>query len=116
MTFAINDVCARIEIAGDRSNGNILIGSPGGFRQNAGTVGADVDRGRNLMCGILKTVELDQHLLGDAAFGPDRREYLCRGLFSPCGLQDRKSTRLNSSHSSISYAVFCLKKKKIIDP
>src|SRR5689334_23567903 len=26
-------------------------------------------------------------------------------------IQDRKSTRLNSSHSSISYAVFCLKKK-----
>src|SRR2546430_9157547 len=28
--------------------------------------------------------------------------------------QDRKSTRLNSSHSQISYAVFCLKKKKRI--
>src|SRR5208282_6686503 len=28
--------------------------------------------------------------------------------------EDRKSTRLNSSHGSISYAVFCLKKKKII--
>src|SRR5688572_31420715 len=28
-----------------------------------------------------------------------------------CGLLDRKSTRLNSSHSQISYAVFCLKKK-----
>src|SRR5690348_17984458 len=28
------------------------------------------------------------------------------------GKQDRKSTRLNSSHPSISYAVFCLKKKK----
>src|SRR2546430_2950231 len=27
--------------------------------------------------------------------------------------QDRKSTRLNSSHSQISYAVFCLKKKKM---
>src|SRR2546430_5032534 len=27
------------------------------------------------------------------------------------GLQDRKSTRLNSSHSQISYAVFCLKQK-----
>src|SRR5438309_7785811 len=27
-------------------------------------------------------------------------------------VRDRKSTRLNSSHSSISYAVFCLKKKK----
>src|SRR3712207_7228865 len=30
------------------------------------------------------------------------------------GLQDRKSTRLNSSHANISYAVFCLKKKKHI--
>src|SRR2546430_13451978 len=29
-----------------------------------------------------------------------------------CREQDRKSTRLNSSHSQISYAVFCLKKKK----
>src|SRR5690348_17424918 len=28
------------------------------------------------------------------------------------GAEDRKSTRLNSSHPSISYAVFCLKKKK----
>src|SRR2546430_6490391 len=28
------------------------------------------------------------------------------------GSRDRKSTRLNSSHSQISYAVFCLKKKK----
>src|SRR5438105_6890760 len=28
-----------------------------------------------------------------------------------CGLTDRKSTRLNSSHEWISYAVFCLKKK-----
>src|SRR2546430_17721920 len=31
-----------------------------------------------------------------------------------CLSRDRKSTRLNSSHSQISYAVFCLKKKKII--
>src|SRR3712207_6846725 len=28
------------------------------------------------------------------------------------GIADRKSTRLNSSHANISYAVFCLKKKK----
>src|SRR5256886_13582839 len=34
---------------------------------------------------------------------------LCCRLLS---LRDRKSTRLNSSHSQISYAVFCLKKKK----
>src|SRR2546430_6810190 len=42
-----------------------------------------------------------------------------RGTRSHCsaagqrrGIRDRKSTRLNSSHSQISYAVFCLKKKK----
>src|SRR5207249_11141215 len=34
------------------------------------------------------------------------------GRRSERGSQDRKSTRLNSSHVSISYAVFCLKKKK----
>src|SRR5437868_12509116 len=33
-------------------------------------------------------------------------------LVSVNGEEDRKSTRLNSSHVSISYAVFCLKKKK----
>src|SRR5258707_7723933 len=32
---------------------------------------------------------------------------------SPGESKDRKSTRLNSSHANISYAVFCLKKKKI---
>src|SRR2546430_4188147 len=32
---------------------------------------------------------------------------------SPAPAEDRKSTRLNSSHSQISYAVFCLKKKKV---
>src|SRR2546427_6635120 len=37
-------------------------------------------------------------------FGANLKEDLCGG--------DRKSTRLNSSHSQISYAVFCLKKKK----
>src|SRR5688572_31039888 len=35
-------------------------------------------------------------------------------LIRPHLLLDRKSTRLNSSHSQISYAVFCLKKKKHI--
>src|SRR2546427_8212705 len=34
------------------------------------------------------------------------------GGYSQPGGRDRKSTRLNSSHSQISYAVFCLKKKK----
>src|SRR3989442_3664301 len=33
------------------------------------------------------------------------------GVVTPCHDEDRKSTRLNSSHVRISYAVFCLKKK-----
>src|SRR2546428_9487386 len=36
-----------------------------------------------------------------------------RAAFAFSGRTDRKSTRLNSSHDQISYAVFCLKKKKI---
>src|SRR2546430_6188264 len=47
-------------------------------------------------------------------------EHRVRWEATPCGTrrqdafleEDRKSTRLNSSHSQISYAVFCLKKKK----
>src|SRR3712207_7047588 len=39
---------------------------------------------------------------------PDDR----RDQHRPCQHRDRKSTRLNSSHANISYAVFCLKKKK----
>src|SRR5574341_2073117 len=35
-----------------------------------------------------------------------------RDLIAEAALRDRKSTRLNSSHQLISYAVFCLKKKK----
>src|SRR2546430_11579476 len=70
----------------------------------------------------------DQVTLGDAVVAKDRvvKKRLPRPARNPtkaearqsllynailCN-QDRKSTRLNSSHSQISYAVFCLKKKK----
>src|SRR5439155_20472472 len=46
---------------------------------------------------------------------PGRRQHLDAHLLRPGvppGRRDRKSTRLNSSHVAISYAVFCLKKKK----
>src|SRR6266511_5271745 len=51
-------------------------------------------------------------------FGPDPARPEPARLFFPTGIaidptsRDRKSTRLNSSHVKISYAVFCLKKKK----
>src|SRR3712207_6953912 len=47
------------------------------------------------------------------AIGPDAPEPCHLALAQRDG-EDRKSTRLNSSHANISYAVFCLKKKKKI--
>src|SRR3712207_7640566 len=56
--------------------------------------------------------------LGDVAaqlgLDAERQRRGRHGAAAAGPLQDRKSTRLNSSHANISYAVFCLKKKKII--
>src|SRR6266478_2778055 len=87
-----------------------------GFEEGSGSLPhqiAEQTLGRSARCGALS--------------GPSFAQEVARGL--PCALtlasrdaafareaagllQDRKSTRLNSSHSQISYAVFCLKKKK----
>src|SRR6266581_3816771 len=45
---------------------------------------------------------------------PDSTSRRARSVAWPNRCRDRKSTRLNSSHPSISYAVFCLKKKKTV--
>src|SRR5208282_2714111 len=59
---------------------------------------------------------LARNFLSDVAdAGADDRRFQRPAGFAGDGLragEDRKSTRLNSSHGSISYAVFCLKKKK----
>src|SRR5699024_11428910 len=52
----------------------------------------------------LVLLDKENHLL--------RNKHPYRDYFQMRNKQDRKSTRLNSSHVSISYAVFCLKKKK----
>src|SRR3712207_8775063 len=59
------------------------------------------------------TLELFQRLVALVAHMPDELVTAALNVDDPRHL-DRKSTRLNSSHANISYAVFCLKKKKNI--
>src|SRR5690554_7353186 len=47
--------------------------------------------------------------------GPHEPPFMPSASTPSGAVEDRKSTRLNSSHVRISYAVFCLKKKKIIN-
>src|SRR5438445_8178901 len=51
---------------------------------------------------------------GAEGWSPDGEEIICVDLSDLViwDAKDRKSTRLNSSHANISYAVFCLKKKR----
>src|SRR5258708_27275929 len=64
---------------------------------------------------LLATIQFDAEPLGlavAAVAGGFLTCFMCHGGGSLSGDGDRKSTRLNSSHQIISYAVFCLKKKK----
>src|SRR3712207_7025553 len=51
---------------------------------------------------------VEEQVLRDAELGDERELLVDHG---EAGAADRKSTRLNSSHANISYAVFCLNKK-----
>src|SRR5256885_8433023 len=51
-------------------------------------------------------------LLASPDYRPLDKSELAKAFGRKSGVRDRKSTRLNSSHLVISYAVFCLKKKK----
>src|SRR2546430_12120306 len=64
-----------------------------------------MDLGNNIVGGPFDGFA-STYLLPDGNDQTDQRPDRCH--------RDRKSTRLNSSHSQISYAVFCLKKKKNI--
>src|SRR3712207_7955443 len=48
----------------------------------------------------------------DLSFDTEATVAKARAIIAAYEARDRKSTRLNSSHANISYAVFCLKKKK----
>src|SRR3712207_8782073 len=61
-------------------------------------------------CGLVGTLLLDEEGIYDPRHPNDRLLLGMKGTMSE--MEDRKSTRLNSSHANISYAVFCLKKKK----
>src|SRR5689334_23849991 len=59
---------------------------------------------QSVLCGgVSELIRAGFETLTEAGYAPEIAYFECL---------DRKSTRLNSSHSSISYAVFCLKKKK----
>src|SRR3712207_6853763 len=76
--------------------------APPALKRFVQTLGRDV-RGARHFVGVLRHVKdvalLEVAVLGHAVVGAEERA-------------DRKSTRLNSSHANISYAVFCLKKKQ----
>src|SRR5690349_23946386 len=79
------------------------------FRSHAGArTGCPGDRVRRGHERIGAVVDVEEHTLRAL------EQYAAAALQSGVQVapQDRKSTRLNSSHVEISYAVFCLKKKK----
>src|SRR5256885_12745034 len=89
-----------------------LFPSPPLFRSGAGFVAALIDdvAASNLMA--IPTEALQEKA---ATTGEDAHRHgvlnILRDPTLPAAIRDRKSTRLNSSHLVISYAVFCLKKK-----
>src|SRR2546427_9641427 len=78
------------------------------------TLFRSVPRNEDLSCPLCVPAVVPDLTLADAKYrgdGLNLREVQPSGNHDAVWL-DRKSTRLNSSHSQISYAVFCLKKKK----
>src|SRR3712207_8558412 len=69
---------------------------------DAGTEGEQQDH------TLVVTTRAEAHLGQPGSVGVIEHCHRCLAVL---GEQDRKSTRLNSSHANISYAVFCLKKK-----
>src|SRR5947207_11423534 len=83
-----------------------LFRSVGAPLQHRGGVGEKLDAQRSLVPKVRgQQLREDQIVIHNEELACHRQSLVWR-------LVDRKSTRLNSSHTVISYAVFCLKKKK----
>src|SRR2546427_4251994 len=89
-------------------NGNLLVENRNGLIVNTEVFEANGTAERDAALVMLEQIPGTKHVTvgGDKAY--DTADFV-PGI---CSSIDRKSTRLNSSHSQISYAVFCLKKKK----
>src|SRR3712207_7612595 len=82
------------------------------FRSYNGTKPDDIG-GKDLILHTIGTIGVDGALNSVLEFtGPVIDALPMDDRIAMCNMADRKSTRLNSSHANISYAVFCLKKKK----
>src|SRR3712207_7476185 len=79
-------------------------------------VRVEIDHGEDLVVLILRHLGIGDDLRVIGVVKAQIPVALQRGVLAADQVdaadQDRKSTRLNSSHANISYAVFCLKKKK----
>src|SRR5690625_3206 len=84
----------------------ILIGEKAKIKQQAEAIGVDVSS-----CKLMDPREFEEFDLMVETFVERRKGKATKE--DAQNILDRKSTRLNSSHVAISYAVFCLKKKKI---
>src|SRR2546430_9113528 len=98
--------CQRKPAQSDETTGmKDMQGMPGMPAAGADTSGVPVNRTEAGRLGIT---------FARAAERPVRFSVRAVGILKYAEPKDRKSTRLNSSHSQISYAVFCLKKKTTI--
>src|SRR3712207_8243192 len=94
----------RVNLIGEHTDYNDGLALPFAIERGV-TVRAEALRERRVEAHAADLGEDDAFTLDDAGRADGWRAFVR-------GVADRKSTRLNSSHANISYAVFCLKKKK----
>src|SRR5690625_6798993 len=98
--FAVASGCAAAEWGAGRKDAKVaVVSSRPGSRERVNNAGGKV--------GYVSGSQQQHHVARARALRQECTDLICVGYV----LADRKSTRLNSSHVAISYAVFCLKKK-----